>query len=194
MVLHEPLEVLILVADIFDALGVPFLVGGSVASSLIAIPRLTQDADVVADLGPQHVAPFVNALGDRFYADEDTIRDAVRRTASFNVVHLATMFKVDVFVLRSDPMSLAEMARRTTIRVRDEPPRDLPVATAEDLILQKLDWFRRGGGVSDRQWNDVLGIVKVCGPSLDGDYLKHWGRHARLTELLERALAGAGPR
>jgi hypothetical protein len=194
MDLHDPLEVVVLVTDVLDALGVPYLLGGSVATSLIGIPRLTQDADLVADLELRHAEALVRALGDAFYADEDAIRDAIRRRASFNVVHLGTMFKVDVFVQRRDPLSQAEMARRRAVRIADDPPRDLQVASPEDLILQKLDWFRRGGGVSDRQWNDVLGVVKVCGPTLDRAYLEHWAARIDLSDLLARALAGQGPR
>lgn len=191
--LHEPLEVLVVVADVLEALGVPYLVGGSIATSLLGVPRLTQDADLVADLELQHVRPFVAATTDAFYIDEDAVREAVRRRGSFNLVHLATLFKVDVFVQKRDPLSVAEMTRRTMFRITKDPPREIPLASAEDVILQKLDWFRRGGGVSDRQWNDVLGVVKVRGATLDRTYLSEWARRTDLEDLLARALEGKPP-
>ena len=190
MALSEPVSVSLVVADIFDSLGVQYLVGGSVASSLLGLPRTTLDADLVADLTLAQVRPFVVALGDEFYADEDAIREAVRRRASFNVIHLATAFKVVVFILRSDPYARMEMSRRMFIRVADQPPRDLAVATAEDTILQKLRRFERGGGVSDRQWNDVLGLIKTRGAGLDREYLAIWAADLGIVGLLQAALAG----
>ena len=114
----------------------------------------------------------------------------MRRRASFNVIHFATAFKVDVFILRSDPYARMEMSRRMFIRVADQPPRDLAVATAEDTILQKLRWFERGGGVSDRQWNDVLGLIKTRSAGLDREYLAIWAADLGIVGLLQAALAG----
>lgn len=155
--LAEPLAVSLLVARLLDGLGVRYLVGGSVASSLLGLPRATLNSDMVADLDIAHAAPLVAALGDGFYADEDAIRDAIRRRSSFNVIHLATAFKVDVFVLRRDPYSASEMDRRVTVAVGPSPSHTIWVATAEDMVLQMLDWFRRGGGVSasrrSAQWS-----------------------------------------
>lgn len=189
----EPVGVARVVADILEALGVNYLVGGSVASSLVGLPRTTLDVDIVADLDERHVQAFVARLGADFYADEDAIRDAVRRRASFNIIHLPTAFKVDVFVMRRDPYSRLEMSRRRSIRISDSPPAELFVPTPEDLILQKLDWFRRGGGVSDRQWNDVIGVVKINEPDLDRVYLAEWGERLGLSALLQLALAGKPP-
>lgn len=191
--LAEPLAVSLLVAGYLDDLGVRYLVGGSVASSLLGLPRATLDADLVADLDFPHVGPFVAALGDAFYADSDAIHDALRRRSSFNVIHLPTAFKVDIFVMHRDPYSHAEMDRRIEMVVGEGTQRTLFVATAEDMILQKLDWFRRGGGVSDRQWNDVLGLVKIRGASLDRVYLARWAPILRLEDLLANALAGGRP-
>lgn len=99
------------VADVFEALGVSYRVGGSVASSALGVARTTLDIDLVADLRAVHVAPFVERLQADYYVDADMIHDAIRRRASFNVIHLATMMKVDVFVLGARPFDRVAFAR-----------------------------------------------------------------------------------
>ncbi len=106
--LSEPIQVVATVARAFDSLGIRYLIGGSVASSVYGVPRATQDVDLVADIRPNHVDALTSALMGEFYVDADMIRDAIQRRASFNVVHLATMFKADIFVLQGDSWSREE--------------------------------------------------------------------------------------
>jgi hypothetical protein len=117
--------------------------------------------DLVVDLQDDHVLPFVRALEGTFYVDEDRVRKSVRRRSSINVIHLQTMLKVDIFILKDDPASEREMARRESYRVSDESRQDLFVASAEDTLLRKLLWSRLGGSISDRHWQDVLASVRV---------------------------------
>ena len=191
MELGEALQVSREVAEVLERLGVPYLVGGSLASSLHGIPRSTQDADLVAALKERHVRPLVVALAGAFYVDEERARDAVRRRASFNIIHLATMLKVDLFVLSDDPLARQEMARRQLFELIPGGP-SIPVATAEDTVLQKLHWYRLGGEDSDRQWTDLLGVLKVQRGRLDLAYLQHGAAHLRVADLLERAMTEAG--
>ena len=183
--LTEALEATAVVASVFDSLCVDFFVGGSLASSLHGIPRSTQDVDLVADIEARHVAPLVATLSDGWMADDAMILDAIRRRAAFNLVRLATMFKVDVFVARQDAFARQEMARRVTFELPNGLR--LPVATAEDVVLQKLSWFRLGDAVSERQWRDVVGVLRVGGSSLDRAYLDDWAARMDLGELLARA-------
>jgi len=192
MPLAETIEVTLRIAETLDKLRVPYLVGGSLASSLHGIPRATQDVDIVADLWPAHVQPFVAAIDGDFFVDADTIHDAIRRRACFNVIHLATMFKVDIFIFDNTDMGAEEMSRRQTYAVSEDPPRRLVIAAPEDIILQKLRWYRDGGGVSDRQWGDIIGVLKVRGPSLDIEYLTRWAAHLGVSDLLRQALAATG--
>ncbi|MDD5308614.1 MAG: hypothetical protein PHU25_14950 [Deltaproteobacteria bacterium] len=192
MPLAETIEVTLLVTEALEKVGVPHVVGGSLASSLHGIPRATQDVDIVADIRPAHVDRFVAALEDGFFVDADMIRDAIRRRACFNVIHLKTMFKVDVFVFDRSPLSAEEMKRKETYAISEDPPRRLALATAEDIVLQKLKWYRLGDGVSDRQWGDVQGVLKVRGPRLDRGYLQRWAAELGVADLLERALKEAG--
>lgn len=194
MVLADPLVATRVVARALETLGVRYLVGGSLASSLHGVPRSTQDADLVADLGMAHAQRFVELLGDEFYADLDTIRDAIRRRSSFNVIYLPTMFKVDVFVARRDPFSQLELDRRQLHSLDEWGGGELPIATAEDIVLHKLDWYRRGGGVSDRQWGDALGVARVNARDLDLAYLEEWAERIGVDDLLAKLLAEAGIR
>lgn len=175
-----------------EALGLDYLIGGSLASSLHGIPRSTQDADLLVDLPPERAADLVKALEGSFYLDEERVRDAVRREASFNVIHLPTMFKVDLFVLGRDPLGRSEMRRRERHRIGEAPEEEAFVASAEDTVLQKLRWYRLGDGVSDRQWRDLIGVLQVQGERLDLRYLQRWARELGLESLLEEALQEAG--
>ena len=182
------------VADALEDLGVAYRVGGSVASSALGVGRSTFDIDVVADLVGRHVDPLVERLGEAYYADGDMIRDAIRRRSSFNVIHLATMMKVDVFILKDRAFDQAAFARSTASTLDEHQHRIYPLTTAEDIILHKLEWFRLGDGVSERQWQDVLGVFRIQGSALDRAYLDRWATDLGVADLLARALHEAEPR
>jgi nucleotidyltransferase AbiEii toxin of type IV toxin-antitoxin system len=179
------------VARVLEELRIPYLVGGSIASSVHGIPRSTEDADLVADLRPQDIQPFVAALTTNFYIDAERVLHAVRRRSSFNMLHHATGIKVDVFLLKGDLFSLQEMNRRQRISPLDNDS-TIPVASPEDIILQKLHWYQLANCVSDQQWNDVLGVMKVQRKSLDLSYLKEWAERIEVGELLQKALQDSG--
>jgi hypothetical protein len=187
MLLAEPIGVTLSVVAVLDRLSIEYLVGGSLASSIHGIPRATLDVDIVADLRKVHVKPLVAALEAEFFIDIDMVTDAVERRSTFNVLHLATMFKV--FVMGDDDLLAAELSRKLRVRVVDSPPSELNIATAEDMVLQKLIWFRDGGSVSDRQWADVLGILRTQGDRLDRAYVERWATRKGVDVLLARALA-----
>lgn len=186
--LSEPLVVVARLARAFDALEIRYLIGGSLASSVYGIPRATQDVDLVADLKLPHVAAITSALAGEFYVDADMIREAIERQASFNVIHLATMFKADVFILKGDPWSREEMTRARTEEL-DVPGGKLAVrfASPEDTLLHKLIWYELGNQISDRQWGDILGVLEVQGELLDREYLDRWAPVLDVAELLRRA-------
>ena len=179
------------IIEALEQLGVPYHIGGSVASSIYGILRATIDVDLVADLRLEQVRPLVKQLEAAYYIDEDMIRDAIRRRSSFNVIHLDTMLKVDVYILKSRPFDQEEL-RRVQQEVLVEGTRPFSVASPEGTILNKLEWYRMGGEVSDRQWNDILGVLKVQGTNLDMAYLQRWAVSLNVTDLLERALVDAG--
>jgi hypothetical protein len=184
----EAIRITLLVTIELERLGVPYVVAGSLASSLHGLPRSTADVDIVAALRVEHAQLLATALAEAFYVDADMIRDAVIRRSEFNVIHLATMFKVDVFVPRLDAVSRNELARGTAILVDADQGRTLRVASPEDTVAQKLSWYRLGGEISERQWRDVAGVLGVQGEKLELDYLRATADALGVRDLLERAL------
>jgi hypothetical protein len=169
----------------FDALGVVWLVGGSVASSLLGEPRATDDVDLVADLRLQHVGPLCARLVEAYYVDEDVMRWAVKTRRTFNAIHFESTIKVDIYCSTNDALSRTQLERRLFVPIGGER---IPVYSAEDIILRKLMWFEQGGRVSDRQWRDLLGVVTVHRGKLDRPYLDGHARDLGLTELLVKLL------
>ena len=187
----EPLQVALSVASALDQCGLRYVVGGSLASSVSGEPRSTLDVDLVVAIGAADVEPLLAALGDDFHADAEAVRRAVRRRSSVNVFHRATSTKVDLFVLGGSPLDEQALNRRVRLQVATDPDRFLYVYTPEDILLQKLRWYRLGGEVSDRQWRDVLGIVAVQGRALDDSYLRGGADLLAVTDLVDRALQEA---
>jgi hypothetical protein len=178
---------------LIEALGrsaIPYMIGGSMASGIHGIYRTSLYVDLVADIHPEQIAHLTRELGGEFYADADMMREAVGSGRSFNLIHFASSYKFDVFPLRSDPFQQSQFSRR---EVKDLVVAGgalaVPVATAEDTLLMKLVWYRSGGEVSERQWNDVRGIVAIQEERLDREYLKRWAAYLKVTDLADAALS-----
>ena len=185
---NEPVEVTLKVTDVFEKLSVPYLIGGSLASTLHGMVRTTQDADIVAEMRLEHLQPFISALQDEFYIDEEMIADTIQHNSSFNIIHRETMFKVDVFIPHPRPFLQSQFARAQKQTFTFETEVSAKFASPEDTILAKLEWYRMGGEVSDRQWRDILGVLKTRAGELDLAYLKKWAIELKVADLLERAL------
>ena len=185
---NEPIEVTLKVTDVFEQLGIPYLIAGSLASTLYGMVRSTQDSDIVVEMRPEHLQAFVWALQDEFYLDEEMIADAIQRNSSFNIIHRETMFKVDIFIPRPRPFLQAQLDRAQRQTFSFEAEISARFASPENPVLSKLDWYRMGGEVSDRQWRDVLGVLKTWAGELDLEYLRKWATELHVRDLLERAL------
>jgi hypothetical protein len=190
---NDVLNAVLPVIAALDRLGVPYYVGGSLASSAHGVMRATADADLVADLKPQHVDGLVEALRTNYYIDARMIRGAIADRSCFNLIHLQTSFKVDIFVLKGRVYDRAALGRKEKRSIdRDLPDIQVFLATPEDTVLAKLEWYRLGNEVSDRQWRDILGILKLQCGRLDLDYMKKWAAELQVADLLERAEKEAG--
>jgi hypothetical protein len=185
---NEPIEVTFKVTGVLEKLDIPYLIGGSLASTLYGMVRTTQDSDVITEMRSEHIQPFIAALQDEFFVDEEMIADAVNRHSSFNIIHRETMFKVDIFIPRPGPFQRSQLARVQRQTFELEPRVSANFASVEDTILSKLEWYRMGGEVSERQWRDILGVLKIRKGELDLDYLHEWASKLKVSDLLERAL------
>ena len=185
----DPISTALLVTEALDALGIPHSIGGSIASSFAGEPRSTVDIDIVAAIEERHVDALVAALSPAFYADADSVRRAIRSRSSTNLIHQQTHVKVDLFIAGGTPLDARQLARRQAVDLGEG--RLVHVHPPEDILLQKLRWFRLGGEVSDRQWRDVASIVRVQRGRLDTQYLREAAPLLNVTDLLERALADA---
>ena len=181
------LSVVLHVINILDEFSIRYHLGGSFASAIHGVPRQTMDADLVVDLKDASVARFVNRLSDDFYVDLGVARDAVTRRGSFNAIHLTSGFKVDFFVKGDGDFDELELVRSQSTRISADPPKSAMVKTAEDTILRKLQWYRSGGEVSDRQWRDVLGVLTTVSGDLDQGHLRRWASKLGVSDLLNRA-------
>lgn len=191
MTAAEPISVMLLVVKELEALGIPYFIGGSLASAIHGVFRATADVDIVADMRLQHAEPLTQALEPAFYVQADDIRDAIRGRSSFNLIHFETMFKVDIFVFKGRPFDKAQFERRASQIVVTDSEHAAYFASAEDTVLAKLEWYRMGGEVSDRQWNDILGILKAQAATLDIAYLRRWVSSLGVADLLGRAFKDA---
>lgn len=187
----DPIATALLVVRELEALRIPYTIGGSIASSFAGEPRATVDIDIVVAIEERHVDPLVAVLAPEFYVDAAALRRAILARSSANLIHQATQLKVDLFVAGGTPLDARQIARRQTVDLGDG--RRVCVHPPEDILLQQLRWYRRGGDVSDRQWRDIAAIVRVQGGRLDREYLVEGAGILGVSDLLDRALDEAGP-
>jgi len=183
-------QLIALVAQRLTELKIPYFVGGGVASIVHGEERLTKDADIVIRILPFHIPRFVKAFEADFVVSADAVQDALERRYAFNIIHIETAYKIDLYpITDEDEMDIAAFARRQQI---DIGASEIWLSSAEDVILAKLRWFRKGGEVSEKQWRDVLGVLKVQGTNLDFTYLEPMAVRFHLADLLLRARDDAG--
>ncbi len=180
------------VVNVFEKLDIAYHIGGSLASSAFGIARATLDVDIVAEIKPEQASNISELLKEEFYVDADRIIDAIQHRSSFNLIHLETMFKVDIFILKDRPFDRQAFLRRFQKAVSEDESQKIFFATPEDIIINKLEWYKAGGEISDRQWSDVLGVLKVQGVMLDMSYLKRWSEELSIANLLKKAIDEAG--
>jgi hypothetical protein len=164
-------DVLARIVAALEVVGIPHMIAGSFASTHFGLPRSTYDIDVVIEATPAKLDAFVRSLSpDSYYVDPGAAREALRHQGQFNVIDMATGWKIDLIIRKNRPFSVEEFGRRIAADILGVPAH---VATAEDTIIAKLEWARLGGG-SERQLRDVQEIVDVRGAELDRPYIERW--------------------
>jgi len=181
------------IVQVLDELAIPYYIGGSIASSVYGMARSTIDVDLVADIESRHIMALMDRLEKNYYMDDTAIADAIKRGSSFNLIHLETSIKIDVFIPRDEIYHHTAMDRRHRDTLFDENMiTEFYFCSPEDIIINKLQWYVSGGEVSERQWLDVSGVIKVQAESLDTTYLLRWSKDLGLHEFLVRAFEEAG--
>ncbi len=191
----ESVNILLVIRPFIDTLNnlsIPYYIGGSIASSIFGLPRSTMDVDIIADIQQPHIHHLKNQLESEFYIDEDMIKDAIIRSSSFNLIHLETAFKIDVFIHKKDAyQESAKKRKQKDTLIENDKNSEFYFSSPEDIILNKLKWYEIGNRISERQWLDVLGVIKVQRNSLDKKYLKNWASKLKIFELLLKAFLEA---
>jgi hypothetical protein len=187
----DAIDVALLVARAIESAGGAYFVGGSIASSFQGEPRATNDIDIVLELPLGRIDALVRALGPSFEVDVDMLRDALLHGRTCNIFYLPLLTKVDLFAIGSSPFDEVEFARRKPVAVR-ATGETLVLKTPEDTVIRKLLWYREGGAVSDRQWRDIVEVLRVSGPTMDHAYVTSWSERLGLADLLARARSDSG--
>ena len=178
------------VVKTFEELGVLYYISGSVASSAYGIARATLDVDLVSNLQSHQVNLLVEKLKPAYFIDSKMILDAIKTGSSFNIIHLDSMMKIDFFILIDKPYPQKAFERKRIDTLDDEADSiKMYLCSPEDIILNKLEWYKAGNQVSEGQWLDVLGVIKVQGNSLELEYIKRWAKELNVLDLLEKALS-----
>lgn len=191
----KKLEILSALQPVVNALekySIPYYIGGSIASSIFGMARATMDIDIVADVKLHHSSLLKQELETSYYIDEDMIKEAIQNSSSFNLIHLETAIKIDVFIFKDIPYHRNALERKIKDTLEDDDIKtEFYFSSPEDIIISKLQWYELGGKVSERQWLDVIGVIKVQGDSLDKNYLQVWAEKLGILKLLKNAFNDA---
>lgn len=173
----ELYELLARVVETFERFRIPYFVTGSVASMAYGEPRLTNDIDVVAEIREAHIPGLLAAFpADAFYLSEDAVREAIRMQGQFNIIHPGSGLKVDVILPKDTPFDRSRFARVRTVRPAESY--EAAFASAEDVIIKKMEYYRAGG--SDKHLRDIAGILKISGDGIDEAYIGEWADRLEL--------------
>jgi hypothetical protein len=192
--MNNPQEIMVLAdfVSILEQLGIAYTVGGSLASSVYGAVRFTQDADLTVEPFENNAQKLLQLLKPGYYVSKDAVSNALRQRSSFNVIHFETAFKIDVFVRKDTAFEKQLLTRRKLLKLSDSLEKSFSIVSPEDIILLKMLWYRDSNCSSERQWADVIGVLKVQAGKLDLRYLKEWAGILGVSELLEKALSEAG--
>lgn len=187
--MNDPQELVILkqFVNIVEQLHIVYAIGGSIASSVYGKVRFTQDADVTLEPFDNVADKLFEELKADYYISKNAMYQALREHGSFNIIHLESAFKIDVFIRRNTVFEEQLMTRCKNLKISNSFEKTFSIVSPEDIILLKLCWYRDGGCSSQRQWEDVLGVLQTQANTLDFEYLNKWGATLDIDVLLEKA-------
>jgi len=194
LVMQDPIWLAAKIGNILDTLSISYYVGGSIASSAHGEPRSTQDADIAISIRKEQTQSLMQAMQSEFYISDIAVEDALRgKSSSFNVIHLETAIKADIYLIKPDrEYEQSQLDRRQQFYPDDRPELTFYICSPEDIILQKLIWYRMSRFQSDKQWRDILGVMKLQADSLDRTYLQHWSSQLNVASEIDRAFFESG--
>jgi hypothetical protein len=187
--MDTPIVVVLELARVLEEMGITYAVVGSLASSFHGMYRASGDIDILADITRPDVRRFKARLETDFYVDDLMMRDAIANRSKFNVIHFDSVFKVDIFLPNASGFDANQLKRRVQARLTPDLEQTIYLTSAEDTVLAKLCWYRKGHEISELQWRDVIGILGTAAAKLDDDYLRSWADALSVADLLERALS-----
>ncbi len=185
----EPQDMIVLqnFIDILEEMNIIYALGGSMASSVYGKVRFTQDADIIVEPFDDIAEKLFERLKSQYYISKDAMYHALEHQSSFNIIHLESAFKIDVFVRKNTLFEKQVLARRKPLKLSDTLEKRVSMVSPEDIILLKLCWYRDGGCVSQNQWEDVLGVLHVQNEKLDLAYLNKYSAVLKINDLLQKA-------
>lgn len=185
------LEILKDFTDILESLGIIYAIGGSVASSIYGKVRFTQDTDMTVEPFENKADEFFRLVRSKFYISSDAMRQSLKLKSSFNVVHLESAFKIDIFIQKDTKFEKQLLPRRKFMKLSDRFEKAFSIVSAEDIILLKLRWYRQTDCSSEKQWEDILSVLEVQKGELDLGYLRKWAGVLGIDRLLANAISEA---
>jgi hypothetical protein len=184
----EFLDVAVLVSEILEGLRIPHVLGGAVASTYYGEWRTTNDVDFAVAMLPRHVEKFLARTEADFIVDPQFVAESVRSQRMFTMIHRRTYIKADLYVRHPRGFFQSQLERARHAPIRRSPAGSAWIPSHEDVVLQKLSWYKAGGCVSDQQWRDVIGVLKVWHDRMDASYMEKWANELDVESLLDAAL------
>lgn len=185
----QEIAVIQTLTDVLDKLNIPYAISGSMASSLYGAVRFTQDADITVEPFLPVADELYRILKKDFYISQEAMYNALHSRTSFNLIHFATAFKIDLFVMADSEFQKQMFSRRRKFPLGDSSAKPLSFVSPEDIILLKLDWYKQSDCASERQWLDTLGVLTAQASAIDFEYLKTWAAKLGLGKLLKKAIS-----
>jgi hypothetical protein len=193
LMIEDPIAIAYKIIDKLNLLNIPYYIGGSVASSLQGEIRFTEDIDLIIYLESSQIEIFIETFSSDFYVSDVAVKDAINGvSSSFNLIDFQSLEKADIFISRNDDFSISRMNRRQLYMPEDNREKAFYISTSEDTILQKLVWMKISQNESQKQWRDVLGVIKIQQERLDLQYLGQWSAYLNVTAQLKQALQESG--